>query len=183
MRVLIVYGSRYGATQGIAERIGATLRQQGLEVTVQPARETVDPAHYEAVIVGSAAYFFHWMKQPTQFVRRNRNALAARPVWLFSSGPLGTKADDDEGRDLRVVREPKEIAEFRETIKPRDHRVFFGAIENAKLSFTHRIIQKVSSGRGNNEILPEGDFRDWDDIDAWASTIAESLRALPPTAG
>ncbi len=30
MRVLIVYASRYGATQGIAERVAAILRQQGL---------------------------------------------------------------------------------------------------------------------------------------------------------
>lgn len=37
MRVLVVYASRYGATQEIAERIAATLRQQSLEISVQPA--------------------------------------------------------------------------------------------------------------------------------------------------
>ena len=36
MQVLIVYASRYRATKEIAERIADTLRQQGLETTVQP---------------------------------------------------------------------------------------------------------------------------------------------------
>ena len=44
MRVLIVYASRYGATQGIAERIAAILRQHGLETTVEPVQRAADPA-------------------------------------------------------------------------------------------------------------------------------------------
>ncbi len=40
---------------------------------------------------------------------------------------------DAQGRDLRVVWEPKEIAEFRDAINPRDLRVFFGALDNSKL--------------------------------------------------
>lgn len=35
MRVLVVYASRYGATQEIAERIAATLCQQSLDATEQ----------------------------------------------------------------------------------------------------------------------------------------------------
>ena len=103
MRVLVVYASRYGATQEIAERIAATLRQQSLEATVQPANHADDPAGYDAAVIGSAAYYFHWMKPATEFVRRNRDALAHRPVWLFSSGPLGTEAKDAQGRDKRAV--------------------------------------------------------------------------------
>src|SRR5271166_6773290 len=78
------------------------------------------------------------MKPATEFVRRNRDTLTSRPVWLFSSGPLGTEAKDAQGRDVRAATEPKEIAEFRETIRPRDHRVFFGALVPSKLGFAHR---------------------------------------------
>jgi menaquinone-dependent protoporphyrinogen oxidase len=58
MRVLIVYASRYGSTQGIAERIAATLRRQGVETTVTPVHDAGDPAGYDAVVIGSAAYYF-----------------------------------------------------------------------------------------------------------------------------
>ena len=173
MRILVAYASRYGATQGIAERIAMTLRQQALHVTLQAAQHAGGPAGYDAVVIGSAVYFFHWMKHATTFVRRNREALAKRPVWLFSSGPLGSKPEDAQGRDLRVLTEPKEIAEFRDAIRPRDHRVFFGAMDHSKLGFTHRLILKLPANRGN-AVFPEGDFRDWNDIETWASSIAQA---------
>ena len=176
MRVLVIYASRYGTTQGIAERIAAALRQQGLEATVEAAQQAGDPADYDAAVLGSAAYFFHWMKPAASFVRRNAQALSNRPVWLFSSGPLGDKQQDAQGRDLRTVLEPKEIAEFRETVKPRDHRVFFGAMDAKKLGFWHRLIYKMPANR-DNAIFPLGDFRDWADIDAWAIGIATALKA------
>jgi menaquinone-dependent protoporphyrinogen oxidase len=59
MRVLIAYASRYGATKGIAERIAATLSQQGVEATVVDAQRAADPAGYDAAIIGSASYYFH----------------------------------------------------------------------------------------------------------------------------
>ena len=53
---------------------------------------------------------------------------------LFSSGPLGTEAEDAKGRDLRSVTEPREIPEFTQAIHPRGHRVFFGALDPGKLT-------------------------------------------------
>ena len=176
MRVLIAYASRYGATKGIAERIAATLHSLHLAPSLQPVQEAVDPAGYDAVIVGSAAYFFHWMKPATKFVQRNSSALAGRPVWLFSSGPLGAKEIDDQGRELREFLEPKEIAEFRTILHPRDHHVFFGAFDSARLGFTHRLIYKTPANR-NDALFPQGDFRNWQEIDAWANTIAQALTA------
>jgi len=175
MRVLIVHASRYGATQGIAERIAAILHQDGVEVTVKPVKDAGDPADYDAVVIGSAAYYFRWMKKATDFVRRNRAALAERPVWLFSSGPLGTKTIDEQGRDVCAVTVPKEIAEFREAIHPRDHRVFFGALNPDKLGFTHRLMLRLPVNR-DNAVFPVGDFRDWHDIEAWACNIAQELK-------
>lgn len=175
MRVLIVYASRYGATQGIAERIAAILRQQGLETMVESVQRAGDPADYDAVVIGSAAYYSHWMKKAAEFVRRNRSALAERPVWLFSSGPLGTKTVDEQGRDVCAVTVPKEIEEFIEAIHPRDHRVFFGALDRNKLGFAHRLMLKLPVNR-DNAIFPLGDFRNWNDIEAWAGKIALALK-------
>jgi menaquinone-dependent protoporphyrinogen oxidase len=176
MRVLIAYASRYGATQGIAERIAATLRRQGLEATVESARQAGDPAGYDVAIIGSAIYMFHWMKPAKNFVQRNSKSLANRPVWLFSSGPLGNKPQNDQGRDLCEILEPKEIAVFKGTVNPREHRVFFGAMDGSKLGFWHRLIYKLPANR-DGALFPNGDFRNWDEIDAWASSIAGTLKA------
>lgn len=56
MRILIAYASRYGATLGIAKRIAAALHHHNLAPSLQPAQEASDPAGYDAVVIGSAAY-------------------------------------------------------------------------------------------------------------------------------
>ena len=139
---------------------------------------TGDLSDYGAFVIGSAAYFGHWRKEAIEFVRNNRAALTDRPTWLFSSGPLGTEPTDAQGRDQRVVAEPREIAEFREAITPRDHHVFFGALDPGKLGFRDRTIRSLPAARA---MMPEGDFRDWHEIEAWALRIAGEL--MPAAAG
>src|SRR5687767_10683269 len=89
-KVLVVYGSRHGATRGIAERIGEVLRTQGSDVTVVSADHAAPDAVRggDAFVVGSGVYMGSWLDEPLDFLRRNHEALASRPTWLFSSGPL-----------------------------------------------------------------------------------------------
>ena len=129
MSVLVAYASRHGATRGIAERIGERLRAAGLEVEVRPVTDAGAVAGHDAFVVGGAAYMFHWLKEATGFVQRNRAILAARPVWLFSSGPLGTDLVDKEGHDVLETSVPKEFADLRAAIHPRGERIFFGAFD------------------------------------------------------
>ena len=161
MTVLVAYASKHGSTQGIAERIAEKLRQLGKEAEARSVEEVSDLGSSEAFVIGSAIYYGSWLKEATEWVRRNQAVLAARPVWLFSSGPLGTEVKDAEPQ-------PKEIAEFRETIRPRDQRIFFGALDHSRLSFAERMMAKAVRA-------PEGDFRDWEAIEAWAASIARDL--------
>ena len=178
MRVLVVYASRHGATQGIADRIAASLSGRGIEVSVRSADERGDIAGFDAFVIGAAAYLFHWLKEATAFVRHNRSTLASHPVWLFSSGPLGTDATDAEGRDVLETTEPREFAEFRDAIRPRGLRVFFGAYDpdSKPIGIMERFTRLMPAARN---AFPAGDFRDWDEIDAWAAGIADELLLAP----
>jgi menaquinone-dependent protoporphyrinogen oxidase len=178
MRVLVAYASRHGATQGIAERIAETLQAAGVGAEAIPAKAVKSIAGYDAFVVGSAAYMFHWEKDASSFVRRNRAGLAAKPTWLFSSGPLGTEPLDAEGRDQKVVTIPKEIPELREAVGARDHRVFFGAWskDHKAIGMAERLVGLMPAAR---DALPIGDFRDWPEIEAWAAEIAAALGGEP----
>jgi len=178
MPVLVAYASKHGATQGIAERIMAKLNEQGQLAEARSVQQARGLEGYDAFVIGSAVYTFHWLKGAVGFVRRNRAILARSPVWLFSSGPLGTEATDAKGRDLREVTEPKEIPEFQAAIAPRGHRVFFGALDPDTLGFAEQAIRKLPAARAG---LPAGDFRDWGEIDAWAGEIADDLAQPPAT--
>ena len=100
MSVLIAYATRHGATRGIAERIAERLRVAGLDAEARPVAGVRDAKRYDAFVVGGAAYMFHWLGAATSFVERNRQLLAERPTWLFSSGPIGTDLVDKDGRDV-----------------------------------------------------------------------------------
>jgi menaquinone-dependent protoporphyrinogen oxidase len=117
---------------------------------------------------------FHWLKDATNFVDRNRRLLAGRPTWLFSSGPLGTDATDAQGRDVFEVTAPREFAALQEAVHPRATKVFFGAREaDAKpIGLAERLMTLMPAAR---DALPKGDFRDWTAIDAWADEIAHDL--------
>lgn len=152
MTILIAYASKHGSTQEIAKRIAEKLRQMEKEVEIRPVDAVENPESYEALVIGSAIYYGSWLKEAIEWVRRNQAVLAAHPVWLFSSGPLGTEIEDAE-------QQPKEIAEFRETLGTHDQRIFFGALDHSHLSFAERMMVKAVQA-------PEGDFRDWEAIEA-----------------
>lgn len=185
MKILVAYASKTGSTAGIAGFIGEKLRQKGMQADVRDVSDFRNAGDYDAFIIGSAVYMFHWMKEAKKFVSRNHDILASHPVWLFSSGPVGREAKDPKGRDYKdvTVSGPKEIDEIREAINFRDHHIFFGALNGSRLTgtigFAYRIAMRSKSAR---EAMPEGDFRDWNEIEAWTNTIAGALQTPATTA-
>lgn len=92
VRVLVSAASRHGATTEIAEAIGRSLSGEGFAVTVLPPGQVRSLEDYHAVVLGSAVYTGHWLGPARDLASRCRDSLAARPVWLFSSGPVGDPA-------------------------------------------------------------------------------------------
>jgi menaquinone-dependent protoporphyrinogen oxidase len=185
MKILVAYASRHGATQGIAEHIAAKLQRSGLDVTLRPVADTGPIDGYDAFVIGSAAYMGGWLGDATAFTRRHRDLLAHRPVWLFSSGPVGSETVDAKGRDQLTAAAPKEFTEFARTIQPREQRVFFGAYDPdaAPAGIAEGLMARfMRIAPAVREALPAGDFRDWLAIEAWAEGIARELITVHPTA-
>ena len=174
MKVLVAYATRHGSTTGIAERVAAGLRAAGVDAEARPVGQVRSLDGYEGVVVGGAAYMFHWLKDATAFVHKNREALSERPVWLFSSGPLGTDALDEQGRSVFEALRPQEWAALPGLIGSRGERVFRGAwdAEAPPIGLGERMLRFMPKARA---AMPVGDFREWPEIDAWAAEIAASL--------
>lgn len=190
-RVLVVCGSRHGGTQGIAERIGVVLRSEGCEAVVSVA-DRVHPDDVrtaDAFVVGSAVYLGSWLKEPLEFLKDNKDVLAARPTWLFSSGPLAgsskVQADVDPLTSaLGPAEGPgsggrKKVEAISRDVHPRDHRVFLGAFDpdDPPRAVSERMVRMMP---GAGKILPPGDFREWEAIEFWAREIAAELSAPVP---
>jgi menaquinone-dependent protoporphyrinogen oxidase len=173
MRVLVAYASRHGSTRGIAERIGERLSAAGMAVDVSPVGKT-GVSGYDAVVLGSALYMFHWLGEARSFAKRNRKALAGTPVWLFSSGPFGNEPPRADGRSVLEVSGPKEIDELRDALQPRDHRVFYGAwsADYKPVGLAEKLTKAMP---GAWKAIPSMESRDWPAVDAWADEIAAAL--------
>lgn len=159
MRVLVTAATKYGATGEIAQAIGQVLNERGVDTTVLPPDQVGAVDDYDAVVLGSGVYAGHWLKPAKEFVDRNSNALAARPVWLFSSGPIGDPPKPEE--------DPVDVAELMQTTKAREHRLFAGKLERQQLSFPEKAMMVAFR-------VKDGDFRDWEEIRGWAAEIAEA---------
>lgn len=159
--IVVAYASKHGSTKGIAEHIAARFRERGSGAEATHADDVIDLVGSEAVIIGSAIYAGSWMKEAIAFVDRHADALTRLPVWLFSSGPLGEQVVDEE-------EQPRQLREISDRIEPRGHRIFAGALDTASLGFGERMIVKAVKA-------PDGDYRDWDAIAAWADEIADAL--------
>lgn len=101
-RVLVAYATRNKATAGIAERIGADLISEGLEVQVAPAKAVHTVTGYDAFVLGGAVHGGRWAHDAQRFAERFGPQLADRPVWLFSSEAAGPPARD-RGEDAGGV--------------------------------------------------------------------------------
>jgi len=174
MTVLVAYASRHGATAGIAERIADGLQAAGHTVDVRPIDDVRDVTGYDAFVIGGAAYMFHWLKDATAFAKRHRAVLSKHPVWLFSSGPLGTDLVDEEGRDVLETTRPKEFEELQTLLHPRGEKVFFGAWDPdaPAIGMGERLMRLMPKAKA---AMPVGDFRDWEAIDAWARQVAAEI--------
>jgi menaquinone-dependent protoporphyrinogen oxidase len=169
--VLVVYASRHGGNRGIAERISTILRGEGLNSRAASVRDKPDPTTADALVVGSGVYFGNWLSEGKRWLRGNAKALRERPVWLFSSGPVGPPSAESK-KDALL---PRSIAELEAWVKPRGHEIFAGAFDpnDGPKSIGERVMRWMPASR---DLLPAGDYREWSAIDAWARSIARDLK-------
>ena len=160
MNVLVTAASKHGATSEIAEAVAKQLIDHGLTVHVADPDDVIDLVGYDAVVLGSGVYAGHWLGAARELVDRLGADLAVREVWLFSCGPVGDPPKPDE--------DPVDVAPIMEATKAREHRLFAGRLDKSRLGFGEKAI--IAALRA-----PTGDYRDWDEIAAWADHVAGQL--------
>jgi len=184
-KVLVVVASRHGATRGIGDRIASVLEAEGLHAAVVSAKAAKDVALADAVIVGSGVYMGSWLKDGVEFLEGHYPTLRMRPTWLFSSGPLKGSTKEQPGDPIENALGPatgpgsggrKRIEALEEKIHVRGHRVFYGAFDpnDGPKAISEGFVRLMPAFKN---VLPPGDFREWNEIEAWAREIAGELKA------
>ncbi len=173
-KVLVAYASRHGSTEGIAQRIAATLQVKDVDATALPIGDIKELDGYDGYVIGSAVYALHWLGEARSFAHRHRALLRRHPVWLFSSGPLTTDPGD------QVDAAPRDIADLASEVEARGHQTFAGAWHQdvKPIGAMETVMNLIPAAR---HALPDGDFRDWAAIDAFAMAIAGEVELAVQT--
>ncbi|MGY1704827.1 flavodoxin domain-containing protein [Geodermatophilus sp. SYSU D00697] len=169
-RVLVGYATSAGSTRGIAERIAAGLAEVA-DVTVGPLGPDVDPARFDAFVIGSAVHDMAWLPAAAEFLRSGRAVLGDRPFWCFSVAgvaPRGPVSRAVVGMEVQRIG-----STFPSGLTPRDHRVFAGVVALQGMPLWGKLFWLAVGGR-------PGDHRDWSAVDRWAGEVAAALRDLHP---
>lgn len=163
MRVLVVVASKHGSTTGIGDAIADVLAARGHEITRATPAEVTGLDGVDAVVLGSAIYMSQWLEPARGMVARLGPELRRLPVWMFSSGPVGT--------EVKATQETARIHPLLDAVEPLDYQVFAGVVDRQVLNLRERSIVRMVGAS-------DGDFRDWDAITSWAGQIADTLAAI-----
>jgi menaquinone-dependent protoporphyrinogen oxidase len=157
--VLVVFATKNGSTQQVADAIAGTIRSAGASVDCLPARSvrsTVDA--FDLVVLGAPLYSGRWHHDAHRFLKRHRHDLPA--VAVFAMGP---RSGDAEAWSRSRTQLDRALAKD-SWLTPTSIRLF-GGVDPPRTS-THR------------------DLRDWAAVSDWAGSLAGTASSRqPPAAG
>lgn len=183
-KVLIVYGTRYGATESTSEEIAGVLRGEGIDVkVVNYKKEKVkDVSPYDLVIVGSGMQMAKWTGAAENFLKKFQGELANKKTAIFvSSGAQAMHEYEKKTDEIEKARQQYlEDKAAAYNLSPVSMIIFGGVWDYNKMFFLFRktlVSFKVTlEEAGFKEVSPGVyDTRNWDEIRAWAKEIAAKV--------
>jgi menaquinone-dependent protoporphyrinogen oxidase len=165
-KILVAYTSKYGSTGGVADVIGKELCNRSAAVDVCMVKNIGDLTPYRGAVIGSAIYMGKWMPEAVDFVKRNCGVLGQIAVAYFVVCMTMGQPTEDNRRKVLAYLDPvlKEVPQ----VKPVEIGTFAGALHYSNLSMPTKMIMRAKGA-------PEGDFRQWDVIRAWAECLCSPL--------
>jgi menaquinone-dependent protoporphyrinogen oxidase len=194
-KILVAYATLSGSTAEVAEAIGETLGQDGVQVDVQPVREVGDISAYDAVLVGGPM-ILGWHREAVRFVRTNQDALSQIPVAYFITALSLTQTAQDDVNGVPITCDPRlakapgnpDKLSFKQRyalptkylapvlkkaprVKPVSVAFFGGKLVYTDLNILQMLFVMLIIG------ARPGDFRDWEAIRGWATGLHAALLA------
>ena len=129
MKTLILYASKYGATEEIAKRIGK--KMQDAVVFSLKQQKLPNLSEFDQIVIGSAIYAGSIRKEAKAFIAANLDELLSKPCALFLSGISEDSASFERNFPPKLLTH----------VKAKD--ILGGAFEPKKAGAIERFIIKI----------------------------------------
>ena len=171
--LLIAYVTRGGSTAEVAEALGATLRESGILVQVEPMNQVESLLGWKALILGAPLYMGRFPGDLYKFFSRRREALDVLHPWCFVLGPTRNEPKDFEAAHSQAEKQFRRYPWFR----PTELHIFGGKWDPNTLPFPFSLLRHLPANPMNK--IPASDIRDWAAIREWGQGIARQIKSAP----
>jgi menaquinone-dependent protoporphyrinogen oxidase len=166
MHAYVITAHKHGSTAEVGAAIADRLREHGHTATTLDAANVSGLDPDTAVVIGSPIYMGKWLKPARELLDALAAEASGRPVFVFTVGPVG---DPPKPEGAAPEKEVQRFAADRAL----SQRVLTGKLDRSELSRLERLAVKAAKA-------PDGDYRDWAEIRAWADEISDALSAVCP---
>jgi menaquinone-dependent protoporphyrinogen oxidase len=166
-RILVAYATRAGSTAEVADAIGKKLAAGGAMVDVKPVKKVQSIDGYQSVVLGSAIRFGNPLPEMTDFVYTHKDELRKVPAAYFIVCFILRENTEENRKTANAYLDP-----LRTEVTPVDVGLFAGKMDYSKLSSWETFIVKYIVK------APEGDLRDWKQINDWATNLLPKLQNI-----
>jgi menaquinone-dependent protoporphyrinogen IX oxidase len=180
--ILIVYGTRYGATASTAAFIADLLRKESFEVKIVDLKEqkNADFASYDLVIVGTGLQFGRWTSEVEDYLKRNLPALSQKKVAFYASSMKTVLEREGKTSSLEADRKMELDNKFAKlNFNPLSVGFFGGVIDFNKMNPVTRKLSGSMKKRLENAGFKEEngvyDLRNWAEIESWTKDLVKKV--------
>jgi menaquinone-dependent protoporphyrinogen IX oxidase len=161
-KTVLVYVTRWGATTETAKEIINVIQNEyKVEVDLVNLKDNnsknLDISQYDNIILGVSVAKFRWAKEGKAFLKRNKDMLKGKNLFVFvSSGGAG-----DAYKEKDYEKYEKLHAKW---------------IDNHLKKFNLQFISRQAfGGRYVGGFADRGDNRNWEQIRSWAATVGKII--------
>lgn len=163
--VLVITAGKHGSTTEIGTALTARLEARGHEARSRSAEEVTEIEAGLPAVLGSAIYMGRWRRPAVRLAAQLGEGDRCAPFWLFSVGPIGDP--------LEAPTPPlEELVSAGAAERAAGYRTFTGRLDRGRLGRLERLAVKAQGAE-------DGDYRDWEAVEAWADQIAAALGPAP----
>lgn len=165
-RLMVVYASRYGQTEKIAQRIADVAKREGMACEIAEVANASTPDDFSDVVIAGSVYFGSYARSLSRYVRQNVATLAKRHTAFVT-----------------VCNEVEQapVAKFLRSTgwTPDTTAAFAGALRYTRYGWFIRFVaSRAARAHGADaDTTRDFEYTDWHAVEAFARTFLAEAKA------